>query len=34
VIKPAAPAYQPDDLLAGITAENQYSGQDFGGPLG
>lgn len=30
VIEPAAPAYQLDDLLAGITAENLHGEQDFG----
>jgi len=30
IIEPAAPAYQLDDLLAGITAENLHGEQDFG----
>ncbi|CAM5180049.1 Antitoxin MazE [Castellaniella denitrificans] len=34
VIEPAAPVYQLDDLLAGITAENRHGEQGFGGPLG
>lgn len=34
VIEPASPVYQLDDLLAGITVENQHGEQDFGDPLG
>ena len=30
VIEPAAPTYNLDDLLAGITAENLHREQDFG----
>jgi len=34
VIEPAAPAYSLDALLAGITATNRHSEQDFGMPQG
>ena len=34
VIEPAAPAYSLDDLLAGITAKNRHTEQDFGLPRG
>lgn len=30
VIEPAAPTYNLDDLLAGITAKNRHAEQDFG----
>lgn len=30
IIEPAAPAYSLDDLLAGITAKNRHTEQDFG----
>jgi len=34
VIEPAAPAYNLDELLAGITAKNRHGEQDFGVPQG
>jgi len=34
IIEPAAPVYSLDDLLAGITAKNRHTGQDFGMPQG
>lgn len=34
VIEPAPPTYTLDDLLAGITAQNLHSEQDFGLPQG
>ena len=34
IIEPASPTYSLDDLLAGITAENQHTEQDFGAPQG
>ena len=30
IIEPAAPSYSLDDLLAGITARNRHTEQDFG----
>jgi len=34
IIEPAAPVYSLDDLLAGITAKNRHTEQDFGMPQG
>lgn len=34
IIEPASPTYSLDDLLAGITAENRHTEQDFGAPEG
>ena len=34
IIEPAAPSYSLDDLLAGITAKNRHTEQDFGLPQG
>jgi len=34
VIEPVAPTYCLDDLLAGITAKNRHTEQDFGLPQG
>lgn len=34
VIEPAIPTYSLDDLLAGITANNRHSEQDFGASQG
>lgn len=34
IIEPASPAYSLDDLLAGITARNRHTEQDFGLPQG
>lgn len=34
IIEPAAPSYELEDLLAGITAKNRHVEQDFGGPQG
>lgn len=30
IIEPAAPSYSLDELLAGITAKNRHTEQDFG----
>jgi len=34
IIEPVAPSYSLDDLLAGITAKNRHTEQDFGLPQG
>jgi len=34
IIEPAAPSYSLDELLAGITAKNRHTEQDFGLPQG
>ena len=34
IIEPAAPSYSLDDLLAGITATNRHTEEDFGMPQG
>lgn len=34
IIEPVAPAYTLDDLLNGITAENQHTEFDFGAAQG
>lgn len=34
IIEPAAPAYDLDGLLAGITPQNCHAEQDFGAPVG
>ena len=34
VIEPATPTYCLDDLIAGITAENRHTEQDFGSAQG
>lgn len=34
VIEPAAPTYNLEDLLAGITADNRHGEADFGVPQG
>lgn len=34
IIEPVSPAYFLDDLLAGITARNLHTEQDFGLPQG
>ena len=34
IIEPAAPSYSLDDLLAGITARNRHTEEDFGMPQG
>ncbi len=34
IIEPAVPTYRLDDLIAGITAENRHTEQDFGGAQG
>ena len=34
IIEPATPTYRLEDLLAGITARNRHTEQDFGLPQG